>query len=210
MSDNVVGDQQEAKPNAILYDPVFPVLTASVLLEFDLDTMRSEIYKIASDKKNAPGGFISEQKDVDTLSQGTELQGAVYQVCLNFLRELKLEFNTEKCSMRCAINVLRKDGYLPIQQMQHSQVTGMFFVSRPTGTSNLMLHNPTTPLRSHEHLPMRPQDLTAFTAPSISIEPKENTLYVWPSWLKHELSSMDIGGPLIAISFAIDFLPTGV
>ena len=212
MSDAVVEEQLDTKPNEIMFNPIFPVLTASVLLDFDLETMKSEIYNIASDKKNFPGGFTTKQSDikaVDKLSEGEKIQGAIYQISLNFLRELKLEFDPDRCSVRTAINVLRKDGYLPVEQTPHAQVSGMFFVSCPVGSSKMMLHNPTTHLRSHEHLPMRPQDLTAFTAPSILIEPKDNMLYIWPAWMKHELAPMEIGGPLIVISFAVDFLPTG-
>jgi uncharacterized protein (TIGR02466 family) len=203
---------QEPQKNVINFNPVFPTLTASVLLDFDVEEMKQEVYKLASDLKNFPGGYtslISNPKAVDDMKNGQELLGALYQISLSFLREMKVEFNAEKCNLRTWVNVLRKDGYIPQQNHPLTQLTGMYFLSCQEKTSPIVLHNPTAPLRAHEHVPMRVQDFTAFTAPSMVIQPKENTLYVWPSWLKYEIPAMEIGGPLIYIGYSVDFLPTG-
>lgn len=203
---------QQKEKNVINYNPVFPTLTASVLMDFDNNQMAEEVYKSVGDKTNITNGYSSlldNPKAVENLPKGQDLLGAIYQISLSFLREMKVEFNPEKCNMRTWLTVHRKGSYAPKTRNPLSQLSGVYYIKADKDMSSLVLHNPTTPLRSHEHLPMRIQDFTAFTAPSMAIQPEENTLFIWPSWLEHEIPEMQVGGPLICVNFTIDFLPSG-
>ncbi len=208
-----VDEQPQTKEkNVINYNPIFPTLTASVLMDFDNEDMAQAVYKTVGDKTNITNGYsslLADPKAVENLPHGQELLGAIYQISLSFLREMKVEFNSDKCNLRSWLSVHRKGSYTPKTRNPLSQLSGVYFIKAETDTNALVLHNPTTPLRSHEHLPMRAQDFTAFTAPSMAIQPEENTLFIWPSWVEQEISEMQVGGPLICVNFTIDFLPSG-
>lgn len=207
-----VEQPQQKEKNVINYNPIFPTLTASVLLDFDNEEMAQAVYKTVGETTNITNGYnslLADPKAVENLPNGQELLGALYQLSLSFLRELKVEFNPEKCNLRSWLTVHRKGSYMPKQRNPLSQVSGVYFIKADKDMGSLVLHNPTTPLRSHEHLPMRPQDFTAFTAPSMAIQPEEGTLFIWPSWIEQEIAEMSVGGPMICVNFTIDFLPAG-
>ena len=208
----------EPDPNAknvINYNPVFPTLTLVVNTDFDTVDMARDVYKTIGDRENMPGGYCSlfdgmNSKAVETLPKGEDLKGAIYQIALAYMRELKLEINPEKCSVRTWLNILRLNGYVHKPVTGPSQLTGVFVIQSDKTTSPVVLHNPTMRLRSHEALPSRPADFTAFTAPSMQLELEPGRLYMWPSWMEHEVPHMVKGGPLIFVTFTVDYLPPGV
>lgn len=208
------GEEQPPKPkvNEIAYNPIFPTLTLSVITDFPVEDMASDVYKIASDTKNFMGGYTTlgvDAQALDRITKGKDLQGAIYQIALQFMRENKAEFNADKCAIRTWINVVRKDGFVPQVPAFQAQLTGMFFIQCSKETSPLILHNPTTPFRLHEHQPARPEDYTAFTAPSAVIQPEQGTIFMWPAWIRSEIPPMMVGGPLIYVGFTVDYLPAG-
>ena len=57
--------------------------------------------------------------------------------------------------------------------------------------------------------PLKQQSATPFAAESMTVQPKQGVLYLWPSWLYHGVPEMQSDSTRISFSFNIDFLPLG-
>lgn len=204
---------QELKVNEVNYNPVFPILTCMVKVELPIDDIASAIFKKAGEIENVPNGFSSMVVDpsfVKSLPHGDKVEGAIYGLGVEYLRQVKAEFNADKCNLRTWVHILRKGAHYPRFPMPNTQIAGMFVIRTASKASPLVVHNPTMIYRSHDRMPSRMEDYTAFTAPSAMFELMENTIYLWPSWLSFDIPTMEVGGPLVAVMFTMDFLPPGV
>lgn len=209
-------DTEQPDPNAknvIMYNPVFPVMTASVNLEMPVEDMAEDLLKLASDTVNYDGGFTTffDRQRIDYIRGFKQLEEAIYGVTNSFLRELKYEVNPQKCSIHTWASVMRHGGSHGIHNHPRSVVSGTFYIQCDKESVPLVIENPTNAFRMHEPAVSRVEDFTPFTSPSMVIEPKPNMMVIWPSWLYHYVPKVtkDNSVPRIAISFNVDFLPPG-
>jgi uncharacterized protein (TIGR02466 family) len=211
---NEVTTQQETDmdaKNTIFYNPVFPIMTASINLDLPVEDMASGIYQLASDIKNYEGGYTTfhNGQSIDHIRGIPELKEAIYGVVMSFTRELKVEVNPNKCSIQLWASVIRRDGHHGVHHHPRSMYSGTFYVNVNENSSPLVLMNPTMQMRVHDPVPSRPQDLGPFTSESLAIKPKNNQLILWPSWLMHHVPVHTDSAPRVAISFNVDFAPNG-
>lgn len=206
------GEPDYSAKNTLFYNPIFPIMTVMVNLEMPIEEMASEIAKMSSDTKNYDGGFTTyfNRQNLDHVPGIAQLKEAIFGITTAYARELKLEMNEEKFSVHMWANYMRKDGYHPPHIHPRSQISGTFYVKCNEKSSPIVLCNPTEALRMHDLQPGRVGDFTPFTSPSVSIQPKENQLLLWPSWLYHYVPTHMDSSPRISISFNVDTLPPGV
>lgn len=211
MSDNTEVQAPEMQKNVINYTPVFPVMTASVLLDLPVEDMIQDVLQLATDTKNYEGGYTTffNKQNIDLVRGVKELKEAIYGVTCAFGRELKYEMNYDKCSIELWVSVMRRGGYHPPHNHPRSTFSGTFYARVDDKMSPLVMMNPTSSLRMHDHY-IRPQDAGAFTSEAMTVKPVNNTMHIWPSWMSHYVPEMVESGPRIAFSFNVDFLPPGV
>ena len=81
----------------------------------------------------------------------------------------------------------------------HSVLSGTFYVSVPQGAGALRLEDPRLPLMMAA--PPRSSSAPDSSRTFVTLEPKEGDLYIWESWLRHEVTPGSANGPRISLSF---------
>lgn len=201
---------QEPQKNVINYNPIFPILTASVLLDLPVEHMVEDVLKLVGDQKNCPGGYSSlySGQSLDHIRGVKELKEAIYGVSCSFGREMKFEANYDKSSIHLWVDVMRRGNYHANRNHPRGVFSGAFVVRGDEKMSPVLFSNPTSGLRAHDPY-IRPEDLGPFSADTLVVKPDVGTLVVWPSWLQYSQPEMTESGPRIAFGFNIDFLPPG-
>jgi uncharacterized protein (TIGR02466 family) len=97
------------------------------------------------------------------------------------------------------VNVLKPGGTHSGHIHPHSVVSGTVYVAVPPGAGALKLEDPRLPMMMaapprHEHAP---EDLKTF----VYADPKPGTIFLWESWLRHEVVPGAGRGERISISF---------
>lgn len=97
------------------------------------------------------------------------------------------------------VNVLKSGGGHSGHIHPHSVVSGTVYVAVPPGAGALKLEDPRLPMMMAA--PTRrddaPEDLKTF----VYAEPRPGTLFLWESWLRHEVVPGNAKGERISISF---------
>lgn len=81
----------------------------------------------------------------------------------------------------------------------HSIISGTFYVAVPAGSGALKLEDPRLPMLMAA--PLRSSDAPAETQPFFYAEPAAGTLFLWESWLRHEVMPNGAKSERISISF---------
>lgn len=207
------GDRPKAEKNQVQFEPLFPILTAMVDLDIDFEETLQHIYKLSGDAVNSPVGWTTLGQDpaaVKKLPAGEAIEGAIYGVATTFMKELKSEYDPDKCLIRSWINVIRKGNHQPRMNFANNQLCGVIILSSQEKSPPVVLHNPSSIYRAHEIPPFRIADYTPFTSPTAALPAKPNHMILWPSWVQQEIPPAEAGVPLIYIAFTVDFLPKGM
>lgn len=81
----------------------------------------------------------------------------------------------------------------------HSVISGTVYVQTPPGAGGLRLEDPRLPMMmaAPPRRPDAPENLKAF----VTLEPTAGTLFLWESWLRHEVLPNGAKGERVSISF---------
>lgn len=100
-------------------------------------------------------------------------------------------------------NVLKPGGGHSGHIHPHSVVSGTFYVTVPPGSGALKLEDPRLPMMMAA--PVRRADAPEERQPFVYAEPGAGTLFLWESWLRHEVvpgkAQKQAGAERISISF---------
>lgn len=100
-------------------------------------------------------------------------------------------------------NVLKPGGGHSGHIHPHSVVSGTFYVTVPPGSGALKLEDPRLPMMMAA--PVRRADAPEELQPFVYAEPEAGTLFLWESWLRHEVvpgkAQKQAGAERISISF---------
>ncbi|NBX49448.1 hypothetical protein EBT25_05790 [bacterium] len=209
--EQVMSDVVESGASKVInYEPIFPLMTASVKLDLPIQDMAVDVLELAKQEKNYSGGYTTyfNKQVVDMLRGVSDLKETIYGVCAAFGRELKYELNYDRCAIELWASVIRKGGYHPPHNHARSMFSGTFYVNVDADMSPLVLMNPTTPFRMHEGF-VRDADKGPFTSDVLVLKPENNQMIIWPSWLNHYVPEMEVDKSRIAFSFNVDYLPIG-
>jgi uncharacterized protein (TIGR02466 family) len=97
------------------------------------------------------------------------------------------------------VNVLKPGGAHSAHLHPHSVVSGTLYVAVPPGAGRLKLEDPRLPMMMAA--PPRRGDAPEALRTFVYAEPKPGTLYLWESWLRHEVVPGTAKGERISISF---------
>lgn len=81
----------------------------------------------------------------------------------------------------------------------HSVISGTVYVAIPPGASALKLEDPRLPLMMAA--PPRRADAPESAQPFVYLQPEPGTVYMWESWLRHEVPANRAKAPRVSISF---------
>jgi uncharacterized protein (TIGR02466 family) len=97
------------------------------------------------------------------------------------------------------VNVLKPGGAHSGHIHPHSVVSGTFYVAVPPGAGRLKLEDPRLPMLMAA--PPRRQDAPEELRTFVYAEPRPGSLFLWESWLRHEVAAGAGKGERISISF---------
>ena len=97
------------------------------------------------------------------------------------------------------VNVLKSGGGHSGHIHPHSVVSGTFYVAVPPGAGALKLEDPRLPMMMAA--PVRRTDAPEQLRTFVYAEPKPGSLFLWESWLRHEVVPGTAKGERISISF---------
>lgn len=97
------------------------------------------------------------------------------------------------------VNLLKPAGTHSGHIHPHSVVSGTLYIAVPPGSGALKLEDPRLPMlmAAPTRLPDAPEDL----APFVYAEPAEGTIFLWESWLRHEVMPNAAKSERLSISF---------
>lgn len=97
------------------------------------------------------------------------------------------------------VNLLKPGGVHSGHIHPHSVVSGTFYVAVPAGSGALKLEDPRLPMMmaAPPRLPDAPEELKTF----VYAKPEPGSIFLWESWLRHEVVPGTGKGERISISF---------
>lgn len=97
------------------------------------------------------------------------------------------------------VNVMKPGGSHAGHIHPHSIISGTFYVSLPKGSGSLKLEDPRLPMMMAA--PSRTEDAPEQLRSFVYREPEEGSVFLWESWLRHEVQPSTARGERISISF---------
>ncbi|MEA3064594.1 MAG: hypothetical protein QOJ27_1040 [Sphingomonadales bacterium] len=97
------------------------------------------------------------------------------------------------------VNLLKPGGTHSGHIHPHSVVSGTFYVAVPPGSGALKLEDPRLPMMMAA--PPRREDAAEDLRTFVYAEPVPGTVFLWESWLRHEIVAGTAKGERISISF---------
>ena len=97
------------------------------------------------------------------------------------------------------VNVLKPGGAQSAHLHPHSVISGTFSVAVPAGAGRLKLEDPRLPMLMAA--PPRRADAPEALQTFVYADPRPGTLFLWESWLRHEVVAGSGTGDRISISF---------
>jgi uncharacterized protein (TIGR02466 family) len=97
------------------------------------------------------------------------------------------------------VNVLKPGGTHSGHIHPHSVVSGTLYVAVPPGSGALKLEDPRLPMLMAA--PTRRPDAGEDLQPFVYAEPTEGTVFLWESWLRHEVMPNAAKSDRVSISF---------
>ncbi len=97
------------------------------------------------------------------------------------------------------VNILKPGGGHSGHIHPHSIVSGTVYVEVPEGAAALRIEDPRLPLMMAA--PPREPDAPAEARPFLYLHPRPGTVFLWESWLRHEVPQGRRKGDRISISF---------
>lgn len=149
------------------------------------------------------GGYTSYASldDLPTRISGfAELKRRLDKHAARFADQLAFELGGGKLKLDSLwVNVLDSGAAHSGHVHPHSVVSGTVYLSTPKGSGGLRLEDPRLPMMMAAP-PRRadaPEELQAF----VTLQPEAGTVYLWESWLRHEVLPGRTRTPRVSVSF---------
>ena len=97
------------------------------------------------------------------------------------------------------VNVMKRRGTHSGHIHPHSIVSGTIYIAVPPGSGPLKLEDPRLPLMMAA--PQRLSDAAPDLQTFVYAEPTAGSIFLWESWLRHEVTASDAKDERISISF---------
>lgn len=118
----------------------------------------------------------------------------------DFARECAFDLNGRKLKLdNIWVNVMKPGAVHTGHIHPHSVVSGTVYVAVPPGSGVLKLEDPRLPMLMAA--PTRMADAADDLQPFIYAQPSPGTVFLWESWLRHEVMPNRAKGERISVSF---------
>jgi uncharacterized protein (TIGR02466 family) len=97
------------------------------------------------------------------------------------------------------VNVMKRGGTHSAHIHPHSVVSGTVYIAVPPGSGALKLEDPR--LAMLMAAPLRLPDAAPDLQPFVYAEPQPGSVFLWESWLRHEVMPSDARSERISVSF---------
>ena len=194
---------------------VTPVYEASLTTDRNFEDFNGEIFAACRSlseedasgrawcREHAYGGYTSYASLDDLprrMSVFGELKTRLDRHARTFAEQLAFDLGAGRLRLDSLwVNILKPGAAHSGHIHPHSVISGTYYVDTPAGASALRLEDPRLPMMMAAP-PRRadaPQDAQAF----VYLQPAAGTLYLWESWLRHEVPANRAKTPRVSISF---------
>lgn len=153
-------------------------------------------------KANAYPGYTSYASLTDLPARATAfaaLKRLLDRHVATFARELHFDLATRLKLDSLWVNVLEPKGAHSGHIHPHSTLSGTLYLETPKGAGALKLEDPRLPFMMAAPRPSAeaPEAFRRF----VYLEPRPGVLYLWESWLRHEVTPNRARTPRVSISF---------
>lgn len=197
--------------------PLFatPVYEASLTADRSFENFNAEILQacqaLAEEdlagrawcREHGYGGYTSYASLNDLpqrMSVFAELKTKLDRHAKAFAQSLAFDLGGGKLRMDSLwVNVLKPGAAHSGHIHTHSVLSGTVYVAIPPGASALKLEDPRLPLMMAA--PPRRADAPEDAKTFVYLQPAPGTLYMWESWLRHEVPANRARSPRISVSF---------
>jgi len=194
---------------------VTPVYEATLITDRSFENFNAEIldacHGLAAEdtagrawcKAHGYGGYTSYASldDLPTrFSVFAELKTKLDRHAKRFAESLALDLGSGRLRMDSLwVNILKPGAAHSGHIHPHSVLSGTVYVATPPGASALKLEDPRLPLMMAA--PPRRADAPEEAQTFVYLQPAPGTLYLWESWLRHEVPPNQAKTPRVSISF---------
>jgi len=96
-------------------------------------------------------------------------------------------------------NLLKSGGGHSGHIHPHAIISGTIYIEMPEGAAGLRLEDPRLPMLMHA-----PSRTHEDAKPFLTLNPTPGTIYLWESWLRHEVPQSRAKAPRLSVSFNYD------
>lgn len=159
-------------------------------------------------KQNYVGGYTSYSSITDLHlrhSPFMELKSIIDKDVKKYISELEFDLQGRSVKMTtCWVNVMPSQVHHSLHLHPLGCISGTYYVQIPKGSGNLKLEDPrmglfmaAPPRRAH------PKKNNPYT---VHVSPKPGQLFLWESWLRHEVSANRGSGQRVSVSFNYEWI----
>jgi uncharacterized protein (TIGR02466 family) len=154
-------------------------------------------------RANGYGGYTSYASLADLPQRASvfgALKGKLDRHVKAFAEDLALDLGASRLKLDSLwVNVLKPGAAHSGHIHPHSAISGTVYVAVPKGASALKLEDPRLPLMMAA--PPRRSDADETDRPFVYLQPEPGTVFLWESWLRHEVPPNRARDPRVSISF---------
>lgn len=154
-------------------------------------------------KAKGYGGYTSYASLDDLPTRATvfgDLKRRLDKHAAAFAGQLAFDLGAGKLRMDSLwVNILKPGAAHSGHVHPHSVISGTIYVTVPPGAGGLRLEDPRLPLMMAA--PPRRADAPEALQTFVMLQPAAGSLYLWESWLRHEVTPNQAKGERISISF---------
>jgi uncharacterized protein (TIGR02466 family) len=155
-------------------------------------------------RANGYGGYTSYASLDDLPRRATvfaDLKRRLDRHAVTFAESLSFDLGAKGRLMLDSlwVNLLRSGAAHSGHIHPHSVISGTVYVNVPSGAGGLRLEDPRLPMMmaTPRRRAEAPESLRSF----VNLSPAAGTVYLWESWLRHEVLAGASRGPRISVSF---------
>ena len=128
-----------------------------------------------------------------------ELRTHLDALAQKFIRHQHWDVQGDKLELAIWVNILGEGGSHSGHIHPGSVISGTFYVSAPDGAGQLKLEDPRLPMMMAAPLPVSnaPESAQRF----VYLQPEDGHVFLWESWLRHEVMPNRSENPRVSISF---------
>jgi uncharacterized protein (TIGR02466 family) len=191
-----------------------PVYEASLSTDRNFENFRAELEAAcrmlaAEDaagrawcRSNGYGGYTSYASLDDLPTRASvfgELKRKLDRHAAGFAQDLAFELGGRLKLDSLWVNILKPGAAHAGHIHPHSVLSGTVYVATPPGASGLKLEDPRLPLMMAA--PPRRADAPEAARPFVYLTPQPGTVFMWESWLRHEVPANRARAERISVSF---------